>query len=122
MSMSSASVSDDTRSVLGPANQPALDGRADAVSTTSEPLRQCLTDIGYGRCRSRPPTASAISERSGGGTVRIAASASNMALSRQRNGNPSPDSSMERTAVQIVYDEHTADLSACVCERLEVQE
>jgi len=55
-------------------------------------------------------------------TVRIAASASNMAPSLQPTAIPPPDSSMELTAVPIVYDEPIADLSACVCERLELQE
>jgi len=64
----------------------------------------------------------AISERSGGGTVRIAVSASSMAPPRQWTAIPRPDSSMEFTAAQIVYDELIADLSACVCERLELQE
>jgi hypothetical protein len=82
-----------------------------------------VPDIGDGRCRSRAAGGQRdLGERSGGGTVRIAAYASNMAPSRQRTAIPPHDSSMELTAVQIVYDEHTADLSACVCERLEVQE
>ena len=44
-----------------------------------------------------------------------------MAPSLQPTAIPPPDSSMELTAVPIVYDEPIADLSACVCERLELK-
>jgi hypothetical protein len=72
--------------------------------------------------RSRAADGSAISERSGGGTVTIASSASNMAPSLQQMAIPPADSSMELTAVPIVYDVPIADVSACICERLELQE